>query len=176
MDEEGILVDRLILRWAGAEDWVDVLVNGTPLRELVASVEAASDPTLAGSFGAGFPWFSVGSNEETVFDERVLQRGGTSATVLCCSCGFSGCSAIDVDVVADDRFVTWRNFQNGRRPNWDYSTLGPFAFDRAAYEAEVARMRSEYPRVLEAMRNAPPPTTPKPPRVLITPPPPPEAH
>jgi hypothetical protein len=43
--------------------------------------------------------------------------------------------AADPDIAISETQVVWGNVRNGHRDQWDHSSLGPFTFDRAQYEA-----------------------------------------
>jgi hypothetical protein len=60
--------------------------------------------------------------------------------VLGCGCGDTQCSSANVEVVASDDQVVWRNFQAGRYPDETWGAIGPFQFDRAEYDAAIAQL------------------------------------
>lgn len=60
--------------------------------------------------------------------------------VLACSCGIPECDALLVSIVRYGDRVTWRDFSWSSRPSVDLSRLGPFRFERAQYEAALARL------------------------------------
>jgi hypothetical protein len=76
---------------------------------------------LAGQFlgGRGTPMFS-GSEEKTA--------------LLGCGCGEVGCSPLMARVTVTEDTVTWADFEQPTRPEWDYDSFGPFTFDRGQYE------------------------------------------
>ena len=43
-------------------------------------------------------------------------------------------------VLVGKNTVTWLDFKQPFRPRWSYATLGPFVFDRAQYQAELAKI------------------------------------
>jgi hypothetical protein len=142
-------VDEVSFEFAPAgEDFPDDLrqikinVNGVELPELVREAELPSARAdgeediagnyiglvagymridLAGQFlgGRGTPMFT-GSEDKTA--------------LLGCGCGEVGCSPLMARVTVDDDTVTWEDFEQPTRPDWDYEGFGPFTFDRAAYE------------------------------------------
>jgi hypothetical protein len=63
------------------------------------------------------------------------QRGKTR--VLGCTCGVADCWFITVRICLDERTVTWSDFTQFHRRSWVYP-LGPYVFERAAYEAALA--------------------------------------
>ncbi|MGA3371542.1 MAG: hypothetical protein ABSC48_07250 [Terracidiphilus sp.] len=61
------------------------------------------------------------------------------AIYVCPECGDLGCGAISIEIVFDDTLVTWQSF--GYENNYDnsveyegYLSIGPYSFDRIAYE------------------------------------------
>ena len=76
---------------------------------------------LAGQFlgGQGTPMFE-GDGERTA--------------LLGCGCGEVGCSPLMARITVTDQTVTWDDFEQPTRPDWDYEGFGPFSFDRAQYE------------------------------------------
>jgi hypothetical protein len=56
----------------------------------------------------------------------------------CADCGEVGCWPLEVCIDVDDAVVTWRSFRQPHRPDRDYTGLGPFRFDAAAYRAALA--------------------------------------
>lgn len=146
--------DTLDLRWEsweGEEDTALVLVNGTPLVELVrrwedVAAQATGERSLAGSY-AGLP---------ARFAEEIqtawLGGSGGRVTLLGCECGEPGCWPLLARVEVDGEEVRWLDFQQPHRaqkeadplnsqrpptPFWSYAGFGPFVFERAAYTRAV---------------------------------------
>ena len=142
-------MDKVNFEFAPAgEDFPDGLrqikieVNGVELPDLVREAElpfARSDDEedmagnyiglvagymridLAGQFlgGQGTPMFE-GEEERTA--------------LLGCGCGEVGCSPLMARINVTDETVTWEDFEQPTRPDWDYEGFGPFRFERAQYE------------------------------------------
>ena len=53
--------------------------------------------------------------------------------LLSCDCGEVGCSPLLARVTVDDDTVTWDEFEQPTRPDWDYDGFG-FTFSRPEYE------------------------------------------
>lgn len=133
-------------------DVVEILVDGEPLIDLVRRAESASAAKegyrdLAGKYG-GLPWNLVATNlllGEATGIWTVLEgdQAPNRAPLLLCDCGEPGCWPLlaSIEVTADR--VTWRNFRQPHRPTWDYSTLGPFSFDKAQYLDALEEARRE---------------------------------
>lgn len=57
-------------------------------------------------------------------------------TIFDCDCG-SDCWPIYADISVVGNKVIWSNFRNPWRPEWDYSKLGPFEFDKKDYFLKI---------------------------------------
>jgi hypothetical protein len=142
-------VDEVSFEFAPAgEDFPDDLqqirikVNGVDLPELVREAElpaarADDEEEIAGNYiglvagymrvdlagqflgGRGTPMFT-GSDDRTA--------------LLGCGCGEVGCSPLMARVTVTEDTVTWDDFEQPTRPEWDYDGFGPFTFDRGQYE------------------------------------------
>ncbi|AKH15822.1 hypothetical protein [Deinococcus soli (ex Cha et al. 2016)] len=154
--------DTLELRWEswdGEEDTVLVLVNGTPLVELVrrwedVAAQATGERSLAGSY-AGLPAWCAPEIQTAWLGEpqgRSLQAEGDRVTLLICECGEPGCWPLLARIEMDGQAVRWLDFQQPYRakpeadplnpqrtptPFWSYEGFGPFVFERAAYTRAV---------------------------------------
>jgi hypothetical protein len=119
---------------------VDVFIDGTDLRALVAIVErpeaeAEGQARLAGAY-AGLAPSSWNDLPEAYGDGRVA--------VLACECGEVGCWPLRVRIDKSADAVVWSDFQQPHRQGWDYSACGPFVFDRTAYDRAVT-LAAAYP-------------------------------
>jgi hypothetical protein len=68
------------------------------------------------------------------------------ALYICPECGDLGCGAISVEILISEDKVIWRDF--GYENNYEsvvtrdrYKSIGPFEFERAAYEAVYQLMK-----------------------------------
>jgi len=112
---------------------VRVLIDGRDLVDLVRQVEApwaAADgaPQLAGRYSGLWPG---------AWRELPERDGCGRVAVLACECGEVGCWPLHVRITVSVSTVTWSGFAQPHRPAWRYDGLGPFVFDRAAYERAV---------------------------------------
>ncbi len=58
--------------------------------------------------------------------------------VLGCSCGIWGCWPLLTIITTTPDTVTWSSFRQPFRKEWGELPMGPYTFDRAAYEAALA--------------------------------------
>lgn len=129
---------------------VEILVDGELLTDLVRDTESESAakegrPDLAGKYG-GLPWENVATNlllgeADGIWGVLEHEQGPHRVPLLLCDCGEPGCWPLlaSIEVTADH--VTWRDFRQPHRPNWDYSRLGPFSFDKTQYLAALEDAR-----------------------------------
>jgi hypothetical protein len=118
---------------------VRILIDGRDLVDLVRPIElpfatAEGHPDIAGGYDGLLPhdWVDL--------PERY--GDGRAALLACAGCGEPGCWPLRARVDADPDKVTWSDFQQPHRPDWSYASFGPFVFDRAQYDEEVARVRA----------------------------------
>jgi hypothetical protein len=118
---------------------VRVLIDGRDLVDLVREVEApwaAADgqPQIAGGYSGLWP---------AAWLELPEQDGTGRAAVLACECGEVGCWPLHVRITVSDSTVTWSEFSQPCRPEWRYDGLGPFVFERAAYERAIQSVTAD---------------------------------
>jgi hypothetical protein len=121
---------------------IRIEVNGTEFPELVRDAElpaarAEGDEEIAGNYVGLVPGYVrvdlaghfLGGGGASLYDDA---EGKTQ--LLGCGCGEVGCSPLLARVMVTDETVTWDEFEQPTRPDWDYESLGPFTFERAQYE------------------------------------------
>jgi hypothetical protein len=137
-------MNRLDLRIRRAHELdaevVRIFIDGRDLVDLVRPIElpftrAEGHPEIAGNYDGLPPRDWVDLPERYDDDDRV-------AVLACASCGEPGCWPLRVRVTASADRVTWSDFQQPHRPEWSYAAFGPFVFNRAQYDEEVARVRA----------------------------------
>jgi hypothetical protein len=57
--------------------------------------------------------------------------------LLGCDCGEVGCWPLTARVIVGNDTVSWTDFAQSHRPDWDYSDFGPFVFARDQYDRAV---------------------------------------
>lgn len=120
----------------GAQTVVPV-IDGISLIELARRVEAgpaaaSGEADLAGRY-AGLvigerewqQWYT-GENPQIWFDDA-------DSCLLGCTCGETGCWPLTARIAYGRHEVRWSSFRTGHRP-WNLTGLGPFRFDRNAYD------------------------------------------
>lgn len=144
-------LDELAVAVASTE-WgsgVEVTVNGVTLRALRREAEQRRDPSMADwddDDDEVDPRLGIDFTHELMPVDLVappslhwlgepspLWTVDGRAGVLSCPCGDFGCGGLTTRIVIADGVVTWSEFDD-RRP----LGLGPFHFDRSAYEAALA--------------------------------------
>lgn len=160
MDTLSLLVDPAPLAADPRHAPVTILVNGRDLIDLVREIErpfaiAEGCPDIAGGY-AGLPAAVALAPSRHLLGEPAPGYDYThEVTLLQCECGEPGCWPLLARVRVSADAVTWshfrqphrdgRNWRSGHRardsltPRWRHEGLGPFRFDRAQYEAELAR-------------------------------------
>jgi hypothetical protein len=127
---------------------IRITVNGTELTELVKEAELPSaradgEEELAGTYVGLVPGYI-----RIDLASQFLGNPGTSLSpgpqektaLLSCDCGEVGCSPLLARVTVSDDTVTWDEFEQPTRPDWDYDGFGPFTFARAEYEQALLAM------------------------------------
>jgi hypothetical protein len=128
---------------------IRIEVNGTDLVDLVRqaelpSAEADDEPELAGTYVGLVPGYIrmdlagqfLGGSGTWLYSE-----GEGKTALLSCNCGEVGCSPLLARVTVDDDTVTWDEFEQPTRPDWDYDGFG-FTFARPQYEQALLAMWS----------------------------------
>lgn len=126
---------------------IRIEVNGTDLVELVRqaelpSAQADDEAELAGTYVGLVPGYIkmdiagqfLGGSGAWLYPE-----GAGKTALLSCKCGEVGCSPLLARVTVGEDTVTWDDFEQPTRPDWDYDGFG-FTFERAQYERALLDM------------------------------------
>jgi hypothetical protein len=132
---------------------LEIFVNDTSLVDLIGELErpaAASKghPDLAGSYSG----MHLGQISELAPDHFMggesshLECGPENKTVLLADkgCGEPGCWPLMARVEVADDTVTWTDFEQPHRENWNYGGFS-LAFDRRQYEDALKSVESRPP-------------------------------
>lgn len=118
--------------------WIAPVIDGVDLRSLVQRAIAktpADDRPLFG--GLPLSWFS------SVRGHYLASRGATfesgKLALLGCSCAIVDCDPIYARIRLDDTHVTWTDLVR----HGSILPLGPFRFERGAYELAVERAMND---------------------------------
>lgn len=134
-----------------------ITVNGSELVEIVRATEqpfadAEGRSHLAGAYRglppsiAFLPSKHLLGNPDPLYADLVGEGGTDKPAVLVCTCGEAGCWPLCARITVSVNAVTWSDFEQPYRADaeggyllWSYEQLGPFTFDRAAYEQALRR-------------------------------------
>jgi hypothetical protein len=168
MDRFEVLIDpAAVVRWpeGGGFQPAEVRINGRPLLELVRAAEEPwaraentermpgpdthSGPVTPGAYLylpahlvliPSCEWLGEPAEPGFLLEVDDPRRG--KAIVLGCTCGISECWFVQARIEVGPDVVRWSEFGQFHRPAWDYG-LGPYAFDRREYEAQLVPRRAE---------------------------------
>jgi hypothetical protein len=126
---------------------IRIEVNGTDFVELVRlaelpSAEADDEEELAGTYVGLVPGYiriDLASQFLGTPGTALSPESQEKTALLSCNCGEVGCSPLLARVTVDEDTVTWDEFEQPTRPDWDYDGFG-FTFERAQYERALMAM------------------------------------
>ncbi|MDX3383635.1 hypothetical protein PV682_19510 [Streptomyces niveiscabiei] len=72
-----------------------------------------------------------------VFTTDHFRTPAPDAFLLGCPCGIWACWPLTARIAVTDTTVTWSDFRQPNREHWGELPLGPFQFDRAAYDSAL---------------------------------------
>lgn len=135
---------------------VDIFVNGRLFLDQVREWEqpfadAEGHPGLAGSYAPILPWqdfVDAFANDFQGKSGYASESGGLWVALFECECLTPGCWPLMVDLIVEPERIIWQQFMQPHRrgrygkPAWDYTGFGPFIFERAAFEAEIGKLRA----------------------------------
>lgn len=119
--------------------FLDLCVNAGSLVDLIR----ARGPDLVACVGWGPDDWQTLQVRRLLGEEPPDFPGGRSSLLVCSECGDLGCGAISAHVVQDGDAVRWHTFgyentYDPEGPSLDkYRDIGPFRFQRSAYEATL---------------------------------------
>jgi hypothetical protein len=117
-------------------------VDGESLVTLVAQFEERNGFRPSGGYSGLVPrWFNYGDLRSYFLGTATRQWPSPDRLwLLSCDCGEAGCWPFEARVIALHDTVTWTDFRQRHRGEWNYAGLGPFTFDRSQYQRAVAWM------------------------------------
>ena len=123
-----------------------ISIDGRSLLEMLREYERPyaqreGHPSIAG----GYVWPEVSSVTRDTFLGKGADENGRMA-LLDCSCGTPGCWPLMLHVSIGAEEVVWSAFEQPHRSEghpagqWHYEGFGSFVFQRAQYDAEIAKI------------------------------------
>ena len=110
-------------------------IDGIPLTELIDRFETGAGMQPAGdAYGGLIPEFFRFGPMEDHFHGRSTNAMGPKTPLLGCECGEWGCWPLMASITVTASLVTWDSFEQPHRTTRDYTTFGPFQFDRHQYD------------------------------------------
>jgi hypothetical protein len=124
---------------------IKIKVNGVELPELVREAELPSasadeEEDIAGNYVglvAGYMRIDLVGQFLGGQGTPMFEGGEEKTALLGCGCGEVGCSPLMARVIVTEETVTWDDFEQPTRPDWDYEGFGPFTFERAQHECAL---------------------------------------
>ena len=126
---------------------IRIEVNGTDLVELarqaeLPSAQADDEEELAGTYVGLVPGYiriDLASQFLGNLGPSLSPGPPQKTALLSCHCGEVGCSPLLARVTVDEDTVTWDDFEQPTRPDWDYDGFD-FTFERAQYEQALLEL------------------------------------
>lgn len=123
-------------------------IDDVALTELVGAFERQQHFDPSGGYSGIIPqWFKYGPLDRYFLadfqdDSYFIEIGGVY--FLECDCGGAGCWPLQGNIRVNGSSVIWEKFRQPHRPQWNYSSFGPFVFDLEQYREAVATLCKEY--------------------------------
>ncbi len=124
---------------------IQITVNGVDLLERARRVEAEFTDASPRSAQSGDyrapPLWRVKDVPSWLLGEELTfspSGGDWSVLLMCPGCDEHGCWPLEARITYDDVHVRWSDFRQPHCSDWRHDALS-FCFERAAYEAEIAR-------------------------------------
>jgi hypothetical protein len=129
---------------------IRIEVNGTDLVELarraeLPSAQADDEEELAGTYVGLVPGYiriDLASQFLGNPGPSLAPGPAQKTALLSCHCGEVGCSPLLARVTIDEGTVTWDEFEQPTRPDWDYEGF-EFTFERGQYEQALLELLDE---------------------------------
>ena len=122
--------------------WVIPFVDGLDLRDLVVAADPRPvSPAAGGVRFGGIPTNLLPRLDEYYYGRNLGRLWLGRVALLGCSCGSVGCDPVYARVRLGPGQVTWSDLVGGTGET--PSPLGPFRFERAAYQLALDRAATE---------------------------------
>ncbi|MFO1494940.1 MAG: hypothetical protein U1F26_09790 [Lysobacterales bacterium] len=119
---------------------VDFTVNGVSLLTTILKVDGGSADFM-GCLVRGFPEQNAQAAAQLRLVTSPDTESGRILLYLCPECGDIGCGAYGVFIERIGETFIWRDFayENGYEDPRPIESIGPYTFEGASYEREIAR-------------------------------------
>lgn len=114
-------------------------INGNSLIDRIKKIELKYDKTIAGAYDGIRPDLLLHELTNGSIQDKIKSK------ILECECGSDGCWTLLMSVTEKDKFVSWGNFEQIHRDNWDYSEMGEFVFEKSAYQKALEELKISTP-------------------------------
>lgn len=133
----------------GPLNYLEIFVDGIPLQQYFVSSDGQPPDAISplGWTASGAEAFAFEQFQRFLLAAPADLDDGRNTVLVCPLDGDPGCGAYSVRIEFGDGTVAWTDF--GFENNYDpesratepYSHIGPFVFERTAYETELVRHR-----------------------------------
>jgi hypothetical protein len=121
------------------------ILNGSRLTALVAEFERSCCFEPVGGYAGIVPaHFNFGSLDEYFLASGANRPFAGKNWLLGCECGEVGCWPLEARIVTTEHGIAWESFRQPFRPERDYSSFGPFRFDRDQYRECVTELAQAF--------------------------------
>ena len=104
--------------------------------------KSEGSPKIAGQYGGIYLSNSI-SPTKYFLGENLLAENKNKTLILLCDCACEGCWDFLARIKVQKSVVTWNEFEQIHRENWDYQKLKTFTFEREQYEKALCDLESE---------------------------------
>ncbi|WP_211588939.1 hypothetical protein [Allorhizocola rhizosphaerae] len=142
----GQRVIAFTVRWLADRRVHDIVptIDDQPLLDLIDQFELdAGMHPAGGAYGGLIPAFYRYGPLDEHFLGKENPGLGPKTAVLACECGEVGCWPLMTRITPTGNLVVWNDFAQPHRPTRDYTTFGPFLFDRDQYDSALAALAED---------------------------------
>ena len=141
---------------------VEILIDDTPLIELVRQVELGFEKKVAGAYlPASLEYLGLVAEDEEGRQTALGQghfAGAREASILVCDCGEASCWSLNATIEVHGNRVRWDGLSSTlsrRDQSWNYRSIEPLLFDGVEYFAALDALLPEIETALAGRPPAP---------------------
>lgn len=142
---------------------IDIFINNRKLLDIVMEVERENAKHMGLEFGGGYASLEANPyylQDDYFFGNKSNGQSKPIVWVLGCSCTFPECWGVQAAIGANSEIVCWSDIVNpwlvnGLPSIWDtvspedfvafdYSSIGPFVFDRHQYDHALTALKRSF--------------------------------